>query len=131
MSDFQWTEKKSQVALCLAEGLTQIETGKRCDISTKTIQRWLANVEFSAEVDRLTLMTGIASRAERLRIAKQAVKQRAGDGLIFSKADLIDWLKYAQSETDGIKLDLAALFEAYASMAGGRPAGLDSAPDDE
>ncbi len=55
-------------------------------------------------------MVGIASRAERLRLAMRVVRQRTNDdGLIDTKADILDWLKFAQSETTGIKLDLSKL----------------------
>ena len=47
----------------------------------------------------------IASRAERLRIAMQAVRQRVrDDGTIDTDRDVLDWLKFAQSETTGIRL---------------------------
>lgn len=55
-------------------------------------------------------MIGIASRAERLRIAQRVARQKVNDeGLVSTEKDLLDWLKFAQSETDGIKLDLAKL----------------------
>lgn len=73
---------------------------------------------FREEVDRLSVMMGIASRAERLRIAKRVVRQRVkDDGLITSDKDLLDWLKFAQSETDGAKLDLTAIAENASSVA--------------
>lgn len=50
-------------------------------------------------------MIDIASRAERLRIAMRAVRQRVrDDGTIETDRDVLDWLKYAQGETTGIKL---------------------------
>lgn len=50
-------------------------------------------------------MIDVASRAERLRIAMRAVRQRVrDDGAIDTDRDVLDWLKYAQSETTGIKL---------------------------
>ena len=75
----------------------------------RTVARWVADPEFSAEVDRLTHMTGIAMRAERLRIVMRVVRQKTKDGVAVTEKDLLDWLKYAQGETDGVKLDLAAL----------------------
>jgi hypothetical protein len=40
--------------------------------------------------------------------------------------DVLDWLKYAQSETDGVKLDLASLLAAVddAELARSRPGGV-------
>ena len=64
-------------------------------------------------------MVGIAGRAERLRIANRIVRQRVRDEIVESDKDLLDWLKFAQSETDGLNLGLAtSLTELAASMAG-------------
>ena len=113
MTDFKWTEKASMAAQALAEGMTREEAATHADISQRTIYRWLSDPEFGAEVDRLSLMVGIAARAERLRIAQRVVRQKTSDtGTLETKADLLDWLKFAQSETDGIKLDLTKLATA-------------------
>jgi len=110
MSQFQWTPKRSAAAILLADGLTQGAAAAQVHVTRETVSRWMADAEFGAEVDRLSLMMGIASRAKRLRIVKRLVRQRGrDDGFIASDKDLLDWLKFAQSETDGIKLDLAAL----------------------
>lgn len=120
MSTFRWTNQKIEAALALADGKSQRWVAEESGLNPKTIWRWMHDPEFSAEVDRLTLMIGIASRAERLRIAKKAVRTRVhDDGTVQTDRDLLDWLKYAQGETDGIKLDLAALADAAASVAGG------------
>lgn len=108
---FQWTKKREEAALKLAEGYTRVEAAAAAKVSERTVHRWLADPEFSAEVDRLTHMTGIAMRAERLRIVMRVVRQKTKDGLAVTEKDLLDWLKYAQGETDGVKLDLAALLE--------------------
>ncbi|HEV2121877.1 MAG TPA: phBC6A51 family helix-turn-helix protein, partial [Chloroflexota bacterium] len=105
--------------ITLADGKTQRAVANELDINDKTLYRWLQTPEFSAEVDRLTLMMGIAARAERLRIVKRVVSQRVRDDMeIESDRDLLDWLKYVQGETDGVKLDLAALAETAISVAG-------------
>ena len=128
MSVYQWTPDKSKAALLLAEGHTYKQVGKEIGKTEKTIQRWMADIEFSAEVDRLTLMVGIASRAERLRLAKRVIRQQDHGGLLITDKDLLDWLKFAQSETDGIKLNLAALGSALgtddASVANGGSDGI-------
>lgn len=113
MSAFEWNDSRSRAAIGLADGKTQQQVATECDIAVRTIQRWLAIPEFSEEVDRLSLMTGIASSAERLRIAKRIIRQRTDDdGTLTTKADLLDWLKFAQSETDGISAGLAKLAAA-------------------
>ena len=109
-SAFKWTPTTKQVALALAEGKTQQVVAGEANVSDRTIRRWLTDTEFAAEVDRLSLMTGISSRAERLRIAKRVIRQKVDDATgAETERDLLDWLKFAQSETDGIKLDLSKL----------------------
>lgn len=106
---FQWTPSRSKAALALAQGRTQREAAEDADVADRTIRTWLQDPEFSAEVDRLTLITSVATRAERLRIAMRAVRQAMNDdtGAIATKADILDWLKFVQSETDGSRSDLA------------------------
>lgn len=117
---FEWTKERSQAAIMLAEGRTQLDVAAELEITDRTIRNWLAEPVFAAEVDRLSLMVGIASRAERLRLAMRVVRARTKDSIPETEKDLLEWLKFAQSETDGIKLDLtklAALNEDEASMA--------------
>ncbi len=117
MSDFQWTEKASTVALALAQGKTRAEAAQEADITDRTVYRWLQDPTFSEEVDRLSVMVAVASRAERLRIVNRIVRQMVKDDrTIRTDKDLLDWLKFAQSETDGAKLDLtkvAAALDAH------------------
>ncbi len=116
---FRWTRTREKAALALANGSTRHEAAETAGVTERTIYKWLDTDEFAAEVDRLSLMTDIAGRAERLRIAKRVVRQRLqADGVYVTDKDLLEWLKFAQSETDGIKLDLAAIAEAAASVAG-------------
>lgn len=127
MSSFNWSEKATAAAIALAQGYTQQEVADQAEVNKRTIQRWLDDIEFSAEVDRLSLMVGIASRAERLRLAMRVIRQKTGkDGDLETDKDTLDWLKFAQSETDGIKLDLTAVSEAAASVA---DSGSDRIPD--
>ncbi len=126
MSHFEWTEQRSTAALGLAEGKTHVEVAEECDIDRRTIHRWLQDPEFSAEVDRLSLMVGIAGRAHRLRLAQRVVRRLAPDsGEVMTEKDLLDWLKFAQSETDGIKLDLAKLAAVLTPDAPVAPSGSD------
>lgn len=117
MSDFEWTEARQKAAMTLAAGYTRKQAAQDAGVDDRTIYRWLDVPEFSEEVDRLTLMTGIALRSERIKIAKRVVRQKAAEELkeIETTKDLLDWLKYAQGETDGIKLDLVNLLEALES----------------
>ena len=93
--------------MSLADGKTRAEAAAIAAIGERTLYRWLLDPTFSEEVDRLTLMIGIATRAERMRLIKRLVAQRTKDDVIESKADVLDWLKFAQSETTGAVNDLA------------------------
>jgi transposase len=120
MADFRWTDKANGVAVMLAEGHTQQEAADRYGVSRRTVERWHSVSEFREEVDKLSLMVGIAHRGARLRLVQRVVRARISEsGAVITEKDLLEWLKYAQSETDGIKLDLPAAFNAaVASLAG-------------
>lgn len=112
--EFRWTAKATQAALALAEGQTRAQAAARADISERQLYRWLADEDFTAEVDRLSLASGIASRAERLRIAQRAARQMVNeDGTVKTEKDLLDWLKFAQSETNGAKFGITSLSLEY------------------
>lgn len=116
MSGYVWNAEKSKAAILLAEGYTIEQVAKEIGKTERTIYRWKDDIEFSAEVDRLSLMVGIASKAERLRLVKRVIRQKSlSDTFLISDKDILDWLKFAQSETDGVKLDIAALFTAVGS----------------
>ena len=104
-TQFHWSSKRHKAALALAEGQSQQAVAESIGVCRKTICNWLCVMEFAAEVDRLSCMIDVSSRAERLRIAMRAVRQKVrADGTLETERDLLDWLKYAQSETTGIKL---------------------------
>ena len=134
MAEFQWTPKRDKAAFVLAGGYTQAETGKIVGVSERTIRRWLDCPEFMAEVDTLTHMVNVSKRAERLRLAMRAVRQLTRNGRIDTNKDVLDWLKFAQSETDGVKLDLGAAFaKAFdgADVAGSGSGRAEQDDDDE
>ena len=109
-TQFHWSSKRQKAALALAEGQSQQVVADAIGVCRKTICNWLCVTEFVAEVDRLSCMIDISSRAERLRIAMRVVREkiRIGGSLVSNK-DVLDWLKYAQSETTGIKLGLSTM----------------------
>ena len=115
-----WNEERGAAAMALAEGKTQLQVAELVGVTDRTIRNWLDDDRFVAEIDRLSLMVGVASRAERLRWVNRVVAQRVReeDGFIITERDLLDWLKFAQSETDGAKIDLSKLAE----MLGGEQA---------
>ena len=107
MSGFGWTPKRHAAAVGLGIGRKQEQVAEEVGVSDRTIRRWLQAPEFAAEVDRLTLESDIAAKARRLRIVKRLARQRIDrDGYVHSNADLLDILKFAKSETDGLKLGL-------------------------
>ena len=120
MSAFSWTPQRNAAAAALAGGATQARAAQEAGVTDRTLRRWLADSDFVEEVDRLTLMTGIATRADRLRLAKRVLAQLEDPetGQVRTARDLLDWLKFAQSETDGVKLDLAALLAASGTAEG-------------
>lgn len=130
MALFQWTPKRNQAAIMLADGFTIDETAESVGVSSRTIKRWKSDMEFAVEVDRLSLMVGIANRGERLRIAKRIIRNKV-DPVLKTQKDLLEWLKYAQSETDGVKLDFTALLDSATSMAGSGQDGVDREEADE
>lgn len=126
MSGFRWSRKREKAAIALAQGYTIAEVAEQVGVAERTVYRWKERLEFSSEVDRLSLMVDIAGRAERLRIAMRMIRKKGDE----TNRDLLDWLKYAQSETDGVRLDLTSLFEATTSLADSGPEGvLDEARD--
>ena len=132
ISAFEWTEERNKAAIALAEGRTQQDIAAELGITDRTIRNWLDCQEFSEEVDRLSLMVGVASRAERLRLANRLIRQKLSGNQIDTEKDVLDWLKFAQSETDGVKLDLsklAALTQDEAPVADTGSATGDSAPE--
>ena len=75
-TQFHWSSKRTKAALALAEGQSQQSVAESIGVCRKTICNWLCVTAFAAEVDRLSCMIDIASRAERLRIAMRVVRQK-------------------------------------------------------
>ena len=118
MSGFKWYKNRELAALSLAQGDSKREAADAAGVTERTVYRWLEIPEFEIEVDRLTFLTGVGTRAGRMRIAKKVVQGRVKNtSYPMSKADLLDWLKFLQGETDGINLNLASLLEAHTQLA--------------
>ena len=92
-----------KAATALADGATQAQAAAEAEVTDRTIRLWLQEAEFAEEVDRLTLLTGMATRAARLRLAKRMIEKLGTQ----TEKDLLEWLKFAQSETTGAVSDLA------------------------
>lgn len=115
---FRWSPQRSDAAVVLASGGTKEEAAEAAHCDRTTIYQWLKHPDFAAEVDRLSLMMHISSRAERLRIAMRVARARTQGEVPETEKDLLDWLKFAQSETDGAKIDLSKLAELLAGESG-------------
>lgn len=74
VAQFHWSPTRENAALGLAQGYSQQAVADAIGVCRKTICKWLCVPAFAAEVDRLSSMVSIASRAERLRIAMRAVR---------------------------------------------------------
>ncbi len=112
---FEWTQKRTAAALALAQGRKREQVASEVGATRKTVYNWLQQPEFAAEVDRLSSMTDIAAKSERLRIAMRAVRQKVSDERIETDRDLLDWLRFAQGETQGLKIGLTKLAECESS----------------
>lgn len=108
---FKWNKKRDAVAMSLAEGHTIEETSAITGVPVRTIFRWKSHPEMCQEIDRLSLMVDVASRAQRMRIAMKVIRKKTERDFV-SEKDLLDWLKFAQSETDGAKIDISDLLTA-------------------
>lgn len=108
---FNWDDRRTRAAVMLASGESKVAVAEACEIDRVTLYHWLEHPDFAAEVDRLSLMVHISSRAERLRIAMRVAKARTQGEVPETDKDLLDWLKFAQSETDGAKIDMSKLAE--------------------
>lgn len=118
-----WDKTRTKAAQLLAVGHNKQYVADEVGVSRATIYNWLDDPEFGAEVDRLSTMVDAASRAERLRDTMRVLRSlRDENGVLRTDKDALDWLKYAQSETDGTKLDMSKLMELLAGESGDGPA---------
>lgn len=113
MAKWKWTKRKNEACAMLAAGHTIKETAEKIKVDERTIYRWKNVPEFYRELNDLTLTTGLALKGERLRLAKRIVAEIQGEAKRnnepVTRKDILDWLKYAAEETDGLKLGIADL----------------------
>lgn len=119
-SPFAWNPRRAQAAVDLANGYTWSQVEDRVGISETQLWRWTRHPEFSAEVDRLSLLAGVAGKAARVRLLKSAINQQISeDGKIDTKKDILDWLKLLRDEMSGLEeRALDQLFEQLTGHAG-------------
>ncbi|HTG95746.1 MAG TPA: phBC6A51 family helix-turn-helix protein [Pyrinomonadaceae bacterium] len=107
-----WDKTRSRAASLLALGYNKQYVADDVGVCRATIYNWLDDPEFCLEVDRLSVMLDVSSRAERMRHVMRVIRSLMDEnGVLCTEKDPLDWLKYAQSETDGAKIDLSKLAE--------------------
>lgn len=110
-----WDQTRTKAAGLLALGHPKTYVADEVGVHRNTIAAWCDDPEFAEEVDRLTMMIGVASRSERIRLAMRLVRSRLNEeGVPQSEKDVLEWLKFAQSETHGARLDFGRLLELLA-----------------
>lgn len=123
IADFEWNEQRSTAAELLAEGHMLKEVAEKVGVSVRALYDWRQEAAFEEEVNRLTMMRGLAIRAERARVAKRAIRRMIDEetGDLKTSKDPLDWLKYLQSETNGAIFsipELTTFAQNAASLAG-------------
>jgi hypothetical protein len=130
--EWYWTSTREKVCVALALGFSpeeieakEVPEGLRVNITARSIYRWKNRPEFDQELDHLSLITGIAAKAERVRFYKKVIRQFIReDGKVLTEKDPLDWIKLVIAETDGLNLGIgAALAEVLTQVASGGQAG--------
>ena len=112
----KWTKKKNAFVEMAAEGEKIVDIARKLDMSIHTAYHWNENPVIREEINRLSLMFGIASKAERVRIAKRVVRQKLLGDHVRTKKDILDWLKYVAKETEDVHLHFADLIRSLAAQ---------------
>ena len=126
-----WDEQKTQAAILLAQGYNHGVVSEEVNCNRTTIWRWMQNEEFAKEVDKLSLMYGVASKAHRMRLINQAIRQFIDENGTLDTGDdtLLDYLKEARQQIEGVKLDIISQLTAIAQTAGSvEPSGPSGGP---
>lgn len=104
-NDYQLTIPQEIAASMLAIGHTRQEVATAVGVGVATIYRWQNDPEFRAEMDRLTYLTGLTVKAERLRAIKQVIRSKMNDDEVLqSDKDVLDWIKLLKDEVGSIEL---------------------------
>lgn len=119
---FLWDDRRDRAATMLAQGYQKKEICEVVEIDYSTLWRWEQEDQFNEEVDRLSLMYGVASKAHRTRLLNQAIRQKINKKtgeIDLAGVSFLDLLKEARMQTEGIKLDiLSTLIPAFAEETG-------------
>ena len=101
-------------------GFTNAAMAAAVEIHVNTLYLWKRDPEFNELVDRLTVTSGLAVKSNRIRFAKGVIQKIADEretkGQLPTEKDTLDWLKYIQSEAEGLRIGLSEeLLEAIAT----------------
>jgi hypothetical protein len=98
-----WCEEQHIAgAWALSEGATRAEAAGRAGVSRRSIYNWLQRPGFKALVDALALKTGLAQKAERLKLLKRLARQVEAGGLDKSmrRHDAVDLARAIREEVE-------------------------------
>jgi hypothetical protein len=118
-SGFEWTDERVVAAKMLATGHTVKETAQEIGVSERTIYNWKATEEFDQEIDRLSVIIGVASKAHRMRILNRMIRsfiKQNGDVELHDES-LLDLLKEARMQSEGTRIDITSLYTALSQEA--------------
>jgi hypothetical protein len=106
--DFFFDEQRDQAASLLAQGYNYSETAREVGCNPSTITRWMKNDTFKQAVDELSLTYGAASKAHRLRLINQAIRQKIDkdDNIDLNGVSFMDLIKEARMQTEGLRLGI-------------------------
>jgi len=117
---FQWTQAQSDAAVMLATGTPKKHIIEQLGIARTTLWNWEQNPVFSIEVDKLSLMHGLASKAYRMRMIQEAVKsfKNKDDSWNTTGTTLLEWIKEARMQMEGVSLNIVSQLATFIEQTG-------------
>jgi len=97
------TRKQRAVMESLADGASQPAAAREAGVSVAYVRKLLYHPRYAAwqeMLDEMTLATGIAREAERIRIVKRVVRQALEDDRVLTQKDVLDWLRFAREDLE-------------------------------
>ena len=114
-----WDPKWDEAVKMLAQGYTIKETAEVVGVTDRTIYNWKNNEAFEAELDRLSVTYGLASKAARTRLLMQMARQKINeDGTLeLDDTSLMDIIKEMRMQIEGTRIDITTLYSAISEEA--------------
>lgn len=119
VTGFEWDSKWNDAVKMLAVGDTVREVAEAVGVTERTIYLWKNKESFAAEVDRLSLIYGLASKAERTRLLMRMAKQKvkADGSLELDDTSLMDIIKEMRMQIEGTRIDISTIYTALSDEA--------------